>query len=199
MLSPGTAAPSFKLADADMELVESSGFRGKRNFVLYFYDRDNLPGSTIEALEFSDLSEQFARNNCEVLGISPDDWMSHAEFRDRHGITVRLLADPECEVCNSYDVVKHNGNGVAGAVGAVGAMGAVGAVGAVGAMGAMGAMGAAGIAGAGSTLLVCRRPHVLRSTFVVDRAGKVRHALYGVTTPKGHAKEVLKLVKSMLH
>ena len=63
----------------------------------------------------------------------------------------------------------------------------------------MGAMGAAGIAGAGSTLLVCRRPHVLRSTFVVDRAGKVRHALYGVTTPKGHAKEVLKLVKSMLH
>lgn len=184
MLSPGTAAPSFKLADADMELVESSGFRGKRNFVLYFYDRDNLPGSTIEALEFSDLSEQFARNNCEVLGISPDDWMSHAEFRDRHGITVRLLADPECEVCNSYDVVKHNGNGVAGAVGAVGAMGA---------------MGAAGIAGAGSTLLVCRRPHVLRSTFVVDRAGKVRHALYGVTTPKGHAKEVLKLVKSMLH
>ena len=193
MLSPGTAAPSFKLADADMELVESSGFRGKRNFVLYFYDRDNLPGSTIEALEFSDLSEQFARNNCEVLGISPDDWMSHAEFRDRHGITVRLLADPECEVCNSYDVVKHNGNGVAGAVGAVGAMGAVGAV------GAMGAMGAAGIAGAGSTLLVCRRPHVLRSTFVVDRAGKVRHALYGVTTPKGHAKEVLKLVKSMLH
>ena len=196
MLSPGTAAPSFKLADADMELVESSGFRGKRNFVLYFYDRDNLPGSTIEALEFSDLSEQFARNNCEVLGISPDDWMSHAEFRDRHGITVRLLADPECEVCNSYDVVKHNGNGVAGAVGAVGAMGAVGAVGAVG---AMGAMGAAGIAGAGSTLLVCRRPHVLRSTFVVDRAGKVRHALYGVTTPKGHAKEVLKLVKSMLH
>ena len=159
MLSPGTAAPSFKLADADMELVESSRFRGKRNFVLYFYDRDNLPGSTIEALEFSDLSEQFARSNCEVLGISPDDWMSHAEFRDKHGITVRLLADPECEVCNSYDVVKHNG----------------------------------------SELAVCKRPHVLRSTFVVDRAGKVRHAIYGVTTPKGHAKEVLKLVKSTLH
>ena len=61
MLSPGTAAPAFKLADADMELVESSEFRGKRYFVLYFYDRDNLPGSTVEALEFSDLADQFAR------------------------------------------------------------------------------------------------------------------------------------------
>ncbi len=178
MLSPGTAAPSFKLADADMELVESSGFRGKRNFVLYFYDRDNLPGSTVEALEFSDLSDQFARCNCEVLGISPDDWMSHAEFRDKHGITVRLLADPECEVCASYDVVKHKGNG---------------------ALGTGGGVAGAGVNGAGGDILVCQRPHVLRSTFVVDRAGKVRHALYGVTTPKGHAKEVLKLVKSTLH
>jgi len=159
MLSPGTAAPAFKLADSDMELVESSEFRGKRNVVLYFYDRDNLPGSTIEALEFSDLADEFARCNCEVLGVSPDDWMSHAEFRDRHGITVRLLADPECEVCGQYDVVK----------------------------------------AAASELAVCQRPHVLRSTFVIDRAGKVRHALYGVVSPKGHAKEVLKLVKSTLH
>ena len=182
MLSPGTAAPAFKLADADMELVESSEFRGKRNIVLYFYDRDNLPGSTVEALEFSDLADQFARCNCEVLGVSPDDWMSHAEFRDKHGITVRLLADPDCEVCNSYDVVKHP-------------MGADAALGAPGATGS----GPNGLHAAAQAIMVCKRPHVLRSTFVIDRAGKVRHALYGVTTPKGHAKEVLKLVKSTLH
>ena len=165
MLSPGAAAPAFKLADADMELVQSSMFRGKRNVVLYFYDKDNLPGSTVEAIEFSDLNEEFSRCNCEVLGVSPDDWMSHAEFRDKHGLSVRLLADPECEVCKSYDVVKaagSNGNG-------------------------------------GSEIVVCKRPHVLRSTFVIDREGKVRHALYGVVTPKGHAREVLKLVKSTLH
>ncbi len=188
MLSPGTAAPAFKLADADMELVESSEFRGKRNFVLYFYDRDNLPGSTVEALEFSDLGDQFARCNCEVLGVSPDDWMSHAEFRDKHGITVRLLADPDCEACNSYDVVKHP-------------VGADAAPGAAGTPGASGTNGGAsnGLHAAGQAIMVCKRPHVLRSTFIIDRAGKVRHALYGVTTPKGHAKEVLKLVKSTLH
>ena len=186
MLSPGNAAPAFKLADADMELVESSAFRGKRNVVLYFYDRDNLPGSTIEALEFSDLCDDFARCNCEVLGVSPDDWLSHAEFRDKHGFTVRLLADPECEVCGSYDVVKHAVGGNGHVVGGAGT----------------GAQPGAPAAGAQSTvrdILVCKRPHVLRSTFIIDRAGKVRHAMYGVLSPKGHAKEVLKLVKSTLH
>ena len=182
MLSPGATAPAFKLADADMELVQSSKFRGKRNLVLYFYDKDNLPGSTVEAIEFSDLNEDFRRCNCEVLGVSPDDWMSHAEFRDKHGLSVRLLADPECEVCRSYDVVKaFAGNGSA-------ANGSTG----------NGSTGN-GNGNGGSQIVVCKRPHVLRSTFVIDRGGVVRHALYGVVTAKGHAQEVLKLVKSTLH
>ncbi len=154
MLIPGVPAPEFRLADADMALVHSSEYHGKRHVVLYFYDKDNLPGSTMEAIEFSDLEEDFQRCNCVVLGISPDDWMSHAEFRDRHGLSVRLLSDPECEVCRSYDVVKANGNQPNG------------------------------------------RPHVLRSTFVIDAHGKVRHALYGVS-PKGHAAQVLSLVKTL--
>jgi thioredoxin-dependent peroxiredoxin len=156
MLTPGVSAPEFGLADADMELVKSSEYRGRLNVVLYFYDKDNLPGSTMEAIEFSELEEDFQRHDCVVLGISPDDWVSHAEFRDRHGLSVRLLSDPECEVCRSYDVVKANGAAPSG------------------------------------------RPHVLRSTFVIDRAGKVRHALYGVS-PKGHAAAILTLVKTLTH
>jgi peroxiredoxin Q/BCP len=156
MLTAGAHAPEFGLADADMELVKSSEYRGRHNVVLYFYDKDNLPGSTMEAIEFSELEEDFQRFNCVVLGVSPDDWVSHAEFRDRHGLSVRLLSDPECEVCRSYDVVKLNGATPNG------------------------------------------RPHVLRSTFVIDRSGKVRHALYGVS-PKGHAAQVLSLVKTLKH
>lgn len=170
MLTPGVPAPEFRLADADMSLVNFSEFRGKLNVVLYFYDKDNLPGSTMEAIEFSDLEEDFTRCNCIVLGVSPDDWMSHAEFRDRHGLSVRLLSDPECEVCRSYDVVKANGaNGNSHGNG----------------------NGNGSVNGNG-------RPHVLRSTFVIDRAGKVRHALYGVS-PKGHAAQVLSLVKTLPH
>ena len=154
MLNAGQSAPAFRLADSDMALVDSAKLRGKRNVVLYFYDKDNLPGSTQEAIEFSDLEADFLRCNCVVIGVSPDDWLSHAEFRDRHGLTVQLLSDPECEVCRQYDVIKINGVSPAG------------------------------------------RPHVLRSTFIIDRSGKVRHALYGVS-PKGHAREVLQLVKTL--
>ena len=154
MLNAGQSAPAFRLADSDLALVDSAKLRGKRNVVLYFYDKDNLPGSTQEAIEFSDLEADFLRCNCVVIGVSPDDWLSHAEFRDRHGLTVQLLSDPECEVCRQYDVVKINGVSPAG------------------------------------------RPHVLRSTFIIDRSGKVRHALYGVS-PKGHALEVLQLVKTL--
>lgn len=156
MLNAGQSAPGFRLADADMELVDLARLRGKRNVVLYFYDKDNLPGSTVEAIEFSDLDDDFRRCNCVVLGVSPDDWSSHAEFRDRHGLTVTLLSDPECEVCRRYDVVRID----APATGS--------------------------------------RPHVMRSTFVIDRHGKVRHALYGVSA-KGHASEVLGLVRTLPH
>ena len=97
MLNAGQSAPAFRLADSDMALVDSAKLRGKRNVVLYFYDKDNLPGSTQEAIEFSDLEADFLRCNCVVIGVSPDDWVSHAEFRDRHGLTVQLLSDPECE------------------------------------------------------------------------------------------------------
>lgn len=158
MLNAGQSAPEFRLADSDMSLVDFRELRGKRNVVLYFYDKDNLPGSTMEAIEFSDLDDDFRRCNCVVLGVSPDDWISHAEFRDRHGLTVTLLSDPECEVCRSYDVVKPGAT-------------------------------AANQHG---------RPHVLRSTFVIDRDGTVRHALYGVS-PKGHAHAVLDLVKTLPH
>ncbi len=156
MLNAGQSAPKFRLADADMSLVDISKLRGKRNVVLYFYDKDNLPGSTMEAIEFSDLEADFRRCNCIVLGVSPDDWLSHAEFRDRHGLTVTLLSDPECEVCRQYDVVRM------------------------------------------SEQAANCRPHVLRSTFIIDRLGTVRHALYGVS-PKGHASEILDLVKTLPH
>ena len=156
MLNAGQSAPKFRLADADMAMVDITKLRGKRNVVLYFYDKDHLPGSTMEAIEFSDLEADFRRCNCVVLGVSPDDWLSHAEFRDRHGLTVTLLSDPECEVCRQYDVVRVEAQPTAG------------------------------------------RPHVLRSTFIIDRLGKVRHALYGVS-PRGHASEVLDLVKTLPH
>ena len=104
MLKPGQSAPTFSLPDADMKMVDSTGFIGNNNIVLYFYPKDDTTGCTIEAIELSDLMEDFRQLDTLVLGISRDNCVSHAAFRDKHGLTVQLLADTEGEVCSSYGV-----------------------------------------------------------------------------------------------
>ena len=152
MLKPGDRAPEFELPDSEMELVSLSGFKGSKTVVLYFYPKDDTPGCTLEAIDFSELEDAFASLDAVILGVSMDDCMSHGTFRDKHGISVELLADTEGEVCRSYDVLQHKE--VEGK----------------------------------------RRTGILRSTFVIDPGGVVRHALYGVA-PRGHAAEVLNLLK----
>ena len=105
MLHVGEPAPSFSLPDADLEMMDLSSYRGKKNVVLYFYPRDGTPGCTIQAIDFSDREQEFARLDTVVFGISRDDVLSHAAFRDEQGLSVQLLADPEAVVCRKYDVV----------------------------------------------------------------------------------------------
>lgn len=154
MLKVGQSAPAFELPDADMEMVSFSGFKNKSNVVLYFYPKDDTPGCTIEAIDFSDLEDEFAKRHTVVLGVSRDDCMSHASFRDKHGLTVKLLADAEGEVCNQYGVIQEKE--VDGK----------------------------------------KKLGIVRSTFIIDKQGTLRHALYGVNA-RGHAAEVLNLVKGL--
>ena len=154
MLQPGQHAPVFSLPDADMQAVELSSFLGKKHIVLYFYPRDNTPGCTMQAAEFSDHEDEFQRCNCVILGVSRDDCLSHAEFRDKHGLSIGLLSDPEGEVCRRYGVLQEKEmDGV-------------------------------------------RRECLVRSTFVIDKKGVIRHAAYGVN-PRGHAMEVFDLVRRL--
>jgi peroxiredoxin Q/BCP len=104
-LRTGQAAPLFSLPDADMETVDLGQFRGKKHVVLYFYPKDGTPNCTLEATDFSDHEDEFSRHNCVVIGVSPDDCLSHAGFRDQNGVSIRLLADTEVEVCRKYGVV----------------------------------------------------------------------------------------------
>lgn len=112
MLQAGQTAPDLYLPDADMEMVRLSSFKKRKNLVLYFYSKDDTPGCTAQALEFSDLEDKFANLDTVVLGVSRDDCLSHGSFRDKHGITVRLLSDSESEACKKYDVLQEkNVNG----------------------------------------------------------------------------------------
>jgi peroxiredoxin Q/BCP len=106
LLRPGQAAPSFDLPDADMNMVSLQNFRNKRNVVLYFYPKDDTPGCTMEAIGFSELDDDFGALKAVVLGVSMDDCLSHGAFRDKHGLTVQLLADADGEVCRRYGVLQ---------------------------------------------------------------------------------------------
>jgi peroxiredoxin Q/BCP len=111
MLQVGQPAPAFTLPDASMEMMSLSSYRGKKNVVLYFYPRDGTPGCTIQAIDFSDRENEFARLETVVFGVSRDDVISHANFRDEHGLTVQLLADTDEEVCNLYQVLANEDAG----------------------------------------------------------------------------------------
>jgi thioredoxin-dependent peroxiredoxin len=154
MLHAGEPAPGFDLPDADMEVVSLDGFKNRSNVVLYFYPKDDMPGCSMEAIDFSDQQDEFSRFDTVVLGVSMDDCISHGSFRDKHGLAIRLLADVDGEVCGRYGVLHEKERD-------------------------------------GRTK-VC----IQRSTFVIDKRGVLKHVLYGVN-PRGHAGEVLGLLKGM--
>ncbi|MBV5308274.1 peroxiredoxin [Chromatium okenii] len=104
MLHLGDQAPRFSLPTADMEQITLDQFIGRRYAVIYFYPKDDTPGCTIEALEFTDLQTEFEQAHTEIIGISRDSCASHGAFRDKYGLTVHLLSDTDGDVCDAYDV-----------------------------------------------------------------------------------------------
>jgi len=104
MLQAGDRAPAFSLPDSDMERVDIGQLIANHNLVLCFYPKDDTPGCTMEALEFTDLHPEFEAASTQIVGVSRDTCASHGAFRDKYGLSVRLLADTDGEVCDVYGV-----------------------------------------------------------------------------------------------
>ena len=105
MLEVGTKAPQFTLCDQDGNAVSLSDFAGKR-VVLYFYSRDNTPGCTRQACAFAGAYEAFKSKDIAVIGVSKDSVASHKKFAEKYGLPFILLADPERQAIEAYDVWK---------------------------------------------------------------------------------------------
>lgn len=107
----GSLAPEFKLQDQNGHWHELKDYRGKW-VVLYFYPKDQTPGCTEEACEFTDNIFGFKEAGATVLGISVDDVASHKQFeqalKDKHQRTLpfTLLADPTKDTARNYGVLK---------------------------------------------------------------------------------------------
>lgn len=100
-LQVGMPAPAFELPNPHEEVIKLNDFRGKW-LVLYFYPKDNTPGCTMEALEFTALEDEFSRHNAVILGISPDSCQSHQRFVAKQELTITLLSDPEYQTLEAY-------------------------------------------------------------------------------------------------
>ncbi len=99
-VSVGDTVPSFSLPADDGSTYTSDDFLGRR-YVIYFYPRDNTPGCTKEACQFSEL-DGFRALDISVLGVSPDSVQSHAKFRDNHNLSIVLLSDTDKTVSAAF-------------------------------------------------------------------------------------------------
>jgi peroxiredoxin Q/BCP len=97
----GERAPAFTLPDQDGTPVKLSGLDG-RWVVLYFYPKDDTPGCTTEACDFTDGIQGFEKLDAVVLGCSADTPASHRAFIAKHGLKVTLLSDESREVMKRY-------------------------------------------------------------------------------------------------
>lgn len=101
MIDAGDMAPDFTLPREDGSDVTLSGLRPAA-VVLYFYPRDDTPGCTTEALDFTALRAEFAAAGATVLGISKDTVAKHGKFIAKHDLGISLLSDAEGTVCEAY-------------------------------------------------------------------------------------------------
>ena len=105
MLSIGTKAPDFTLQDQNGRERSLSEFRGQK-VVLYFYSKDMTSGCTKQACGFAELYPQFTEKGAVVIGVSKDTAASHKKFEEKYHLPFILLADPEKETIQAYDVWK---------------------------------------------------------------------------------------------
>lgn len=101
MLEPGKTAPDFTLPADDGTQITLSAL-SPAPVVLYFYPKDDTPGCTTEALDFTALLPEFQAAGAQVFGISKDTVEKHCKFRDKHGLAVPLLSDADGTVCEAY-------------------------------------------------------------------------------------------------
>ncbi|MBR4226688.1 MAG: peroxiredoxin [Candidatus Methanomethylophilaceae archaeon] len=93
----GERFPGFRLNDENGEEFDSASLEGVR-YVIYFYSKDNTPGCTKEAQEFTELFPKFMMRNIPIIGVSKDSSASHRKFIDGKALKVKLLSDPDHEL-----------------------------------------------------------------------------------------------------
>ena len=100
-VTEGAKAPDFELVSTKGP-ISLSDFKAKV-LVLYFYPKDDTPGCTNEAKDFSAMAPEFAKADVQVIGVSKDSLKSHEKFTAKYGLAVPLGSDPEGKVVEAFE------------------------------------------------------------------------------------------------
>ena len=108
-LSIGDTAPAFTALVDNEEKISLSQFKGK-NIILYFYPKDDTPGCTTEACDFTQHHKTFSDADTIIIGVSKDSAQSHQAFKSKYNLPFILISDPDGELCEKYGArgIKQN-------------------------------------------------------------------------------------------
>lgn len=104
MLELNQPTPDFTCLNQNEIAITLSHYQGQQNIVLYFYPKDDTPGCTTKATEFSALTEEFSAADTIIIGVSKDTCEKHRKFIDKRTLKVQLLADTTGTICELYGV-----------------------------------------------------------------------------------------------
>ena len=102
-MNVGQTAPEFTAQNWAGENISLQDFNG-RWLILYFYPKDNTPGCTTQAVDFTAKLAEFQALNAQIVGISTDSIAAHEKFITKHNLEIILLSDPEHQVADRYQV-----------------------------------------------------------------------------------------------
>ena len=92
----------FKFKIDEDKIINSKDLKGQ-NLIIYFYPKDDTPGCTVEAIEFSKSKSKFSKLNTKIFGISKDSVEKHKKFKTKHSLTIELISD-NVSICEKFGV-----------------------------------------------------------------------------------------------
>jgi thioredoxin-dependent peroxiredoxin len=104
MLQAGDRLPKLDVVLDDGSTTSTTEL-AKQTLVLYFYPKDDTPGCTNEAAQFSDAFEEFRKRNATIVGVSRDSVESHQKFKKKYDIPYALIADTQSQLCDAFGVI----------------------------------------------------------------------------------------------
>lgn len=105
MLKVGSQAPDFDLMGHDGKMYSLKDFNNQK-LIIYFYPKDDTPGCTIQAIDFTAKKNEFLKLGYLVVGISKNSYDSHCKFIEKHKLDLILLSDSKREAIKAYGVEK---------------------------------------------------------------------------------------------